>query len=425
VAHVKSKKRQNASTIVLQPARRLAGPLMGRSKMKRHMSLVLGALATAVLMGAPAHGEILAMTNYETKSEDSLKTLKLTGPRVREEGIAIIDVDPDSEALGDILMTIPLPPDLVAHHIFFNRDMTKAYVTALGRNILHVIDMSTFPYRLKPIEVSECKSGEDVVFSADNKTWYLTCMDSAKVFVGDSATDTVKTVIPLPVPYPHGIAINSEIDRILVTSTVRGSDLGDPGETITVIDAATNKVLSSHKVSNKPSPSGEAPVEVLFVPGSNPPVAYINNMFGGTLWTATWDPAKKAFDFAQAFDFGAIGSGVPLELYVNPAADRLYVTTAKPGHFHIFDIGEDPAKPKLLKSLAAAEGAHHVAFTKDYRYAFVQNALLNLPGMSDGSITVVDLQKQEVIASVDTLKDRGYNPNSIVLLPEWNHLAGH
>lgn len=79
----------------------------------------------------------------------------------------------------------------------------------------------------------------------------------------------------------------------------------------------------------------------------------------------------------------------------------------------------------LIKSLPAGEGAHHVGITKDERYGFVQNALLNLPGMSDGSITVVDLQKGEVVGSVDTLKEMGLNPNSLVLLPEWNHMAGH
>ena len=73
----------------------------------------------------------------------------------------------------------------------------------------------------------------------------------------------------------------------------------------------------------------------------------------------------------------------------------------------------------------AAEGAHHVAVTKDERLAFVQNSLLNLPGMSDGSITVIDLAKGEVIGSVNALKDQGFNPNSIVLLPQWNHPAGH
>ena len=78
-----------------------------------------------------------------------------------------------------------------------------------------------------------------------------------------------------------------------------------------------------------------------------------------------------------------------------------------------------------MHSFAAAEGAHHVAFTSDERYAFVQNSLLNLPGMSDGSVTVVDLEAKRRVASIETLKDLGLNPNSIVLLPEWNSLAGH
>ena len=73
----------------------------------------------------------------------------------------------------------------------------------------------------------------------------------------------------------------------------------------------------------------------------------------------------------------------------------------------------------------AGEGAHHVAFTKDGRYGFVQNSFINLPGMRDGSVSVVDLKAQKVVASMDTLKNNGLNPNSIVLLPSWNHLAGH
>jgi DNA-binding beta-propeller fold protein YncE len=231
-------------------------------------------------------------------------------------------------------------------------------------------------------------------------------------------------VIDVP-KYPHGIAVHNGIDRVLATSTVRASDLGDPGDTITVIEASTGKVLSTHKVTDKPSPAGDAPVEILFVPKANPPVAYITNMYGNSLSVAVWDPAKKEFAVRQAYDFAPQKMGVPLEMYFNDRADRLYLTTAKPGHFHIFDISRDPTKPKLLKTLPAAEGAHHVAFTKDWRYAFVQNSLLNLPGMSDGSITVIDLTQEKVAGSVDTLKNHGFNPNSIVLLPEWNHPAGH
>ncbi len=89
---------------------------------------------------------------------------------------------------------------------------------------------------------------------------------------------------------------------------------------------------------------------------------------------------------------------------------------------HITDLGTG-CEP--LKTIATGEGAHHVAFTKDGKYAFVQNSFLNLPGMADGLITVIDLAKGEAIASMDTLKNAGFNPNLIVLLPEWNAEAGH
>jgi len=373
---------------------------------------------------SPARGEILAMVNYESKTEESLKALKLTGPVEREEGIMILDVDPASDRFGEVLWKYQMPADLLVHHIFYDRTMTKAYITALGKGELHVLDMTQNPYRMTMVSVPDCAMGEDVILSEDNSTWYLTCMMSASVIVGDVATDQVTGKISLPDTYPHGLAVHSGIDRILVTSTIKG-DLTDPRETISVVEASSHKMLGSHKMSHKDSPSGEAPVEILFIPGSEPPVAYITNMFGGTLWSATWNAEAGDFEVAQIYDFATEEVGVPLEMYFNEAADRLYVTTAKPGKLHIFDISAGPNEPKHMKTLPAGEGAHHVAITKDEKLAFVQNALLNLPGMSEGTITVIDLEKQEVVANVETLKNMGLNPNSIVLLPEWNSLAGH
>jgi hypothetical protein len=83
---------------------------------------------------------------------------------------------------------------------------------------------------------------------------------------------------------------------------------------------------------------------------------------------------------------------------------------------NVYD-NSDPQHPKFLKSIPAAAGAHHLVLSQDEHYLFVQNSLLNLPGLSDGSITVIDLVKGEPIASVDTLKNQGLNPNCIVLLP--------
>lgn len=82
-------------------------------------------------------------------------------------------------------------------------------------------------------------------------------------------------------------------------------------------------------------------------------------------------------------------------------------------------------QPQRIPSIATTAGAHHVGLIKDGRYGFVQNTLLNLPGMDDGSVTVVDLQTGKAAASMDTLKMQGLNPNSIVLLPRWNDLGGH
>ena len=383
--------------------------------MKSLKFLLLGTLMILGMLPLTLHAEMLALVNYETKPEQI----------VRKEGIAIIDVDPNSENFSKILMDIPLPYNLVNHHIYYNKDMSKVYVTALGLSTMHVIDMTRFPYRVKAVEIPGCKVLEDATFTSDNKTWYLTCMGSQKIIVGDAETDKPIKSISLPEPYPHGISLREDIDRIIVTSTDPPDGKGQPGETVTVVEASSGKVLSTHKVSNKPSPSGEAPVEVVFIPHSSPPMAYIDNIYGGTLWLATWDPKKEGFNFQQTFDFASIGSSIPLHVSFNEKGNLLYVTTGIHGHLNIFDISEDPKLPKLIQSIKTAEGAHHIVFSPDKKYAFVQNNLLSLPGLSDGSISVVDMKKGETIASINTLKNQGLNPNCIILLPEWSTGHGH
>ena len=358
-----------------------------------------------------ASAEILALLNYESKPNQP----------VRREGIAIMDIDPESGNFGKILMDIPLPSDLVAHHIFFNRDRSKAYVTALGKSILHVVNLREFPYRLRAIDVPDCQMGEDLAVSEDNRTWYLTCMGSNNVIMGDAILDTpIKTVSAAEpalatIQYPHGIAIHNGIDRVLVTSTVK-PDMSDAGESITVMEAASGRVLSTHKVSSKPSPAKSAPVEVMFSPNSNPPAVHITNMLEGTLWAGQWDQATKGFSFHQVDDFGSRQQGMPLEMLYNAKGDRLYVTTAKPGFVNLYD-NSDPRQPKFIKTIAAAAGAHHSVLSPDERYLFVQNSFLNLDGMNDGSITVIDLKADKILGNIDTLKSQGFNPNCIMLLP--------
>lgn len=250
-------------------------------------------------------------------------------------------------------------------------------------------------------------------------------MGSSNVMVGDAVADTVKKVIQADgkdafIRYPHGIALNEAINRLIVTSTLNPGDLKDAGDSVTVIEADSGDVLSTARLGA----AGSAPVEVVFVPHKKPPLAYIATLYEGKLWSAEW--RDKTFAFRPVFDFGEIGQGVPLEIYFDKTHARLYVTSAKPGALNIFDIaGENAGKPVLIKSVPAAPGAHHVVFTPDERYALVQNNLLNLPDMNDGSISVIDLKTLTKIGSIDTFKEKGLRPHDIYLLPPWHTDDAH
>ncbi len=391
--------------------------------MNRNGLMVVGALA-ALCAPAAAHAEMLAILNYESMAEDSLEALQLrSGPEARREGIAVMELDRASPDYGKIILDIPVPPDTMLHHIFYNKDLTKAYVTALGVPVLHVIDLTTFPYRMKPIPTPGCQVQEDIVFSDDNTRWYLTCMGSSNVVIGDAVADKAIKTVAMDGTYPHGIALHEGIDRLLVTNCV-APDMSAVGDTLEIVELSTGRHLGGINIAEK---KGAAPVEVLFVPNTDPPVAYITSMMEDALVAAVWNPATKTFDIHKVFDFRkqANNAQMPLEMYFNRAADRLYVTTAEPGHFLIFDVSDGPLAPKLLKQLPTGGGSHHVAITPDERFAYVQNSLLNIPGLSDGTITVIDLERQEVVDSIDTFKARGLTPNSITFLPDWYHQAGH
>lgn len=382
------------------------------------------ATVALLLFGNAASAEILAMMNYESKPAEDLKSLKLSGEQERREGVAIIDVDPESPDFGKWLVDIPLDPTGVSHHIFYDRTMSKAYLTSLAAPALQVMDMKAFPPKFNTIEVPNCSLAEDVIFDDNNEFWYLTCMNSANVWQGKVSDDTISGEIKLPGTYPHGLAVDTDIDRIVVTSTIK-ADLTEPDEVVSIVKASTLEPIGTIKVSTGESPSGTAPVEILRAPGDGPSTFLISNMFGGNIWALTWDEAKKDFASSMLFDFNPLEVGVVLEIYFDTTGDKMFVTTANPGNLHIFDVSAGIMEPKLQKTIKTGGGAHHVGFTKDGKYGFVQNSFLNLPGMKDGSVSVVDLAKGEVIASMDTLKNAGFNPNVIVLLPEWNDFAGH
>jgi DNA-binding beta-propeller fold protein YncE len=66
-----------------------------------------------------------------------------------------------------------------------------------------------------------------------------------------------------------------------------------------------------------------------------------------------------------------------------------------------------------------------MVFSPEGSRAYVQNSLLNIPGMNDGSISVIDLETGEKTGSIDTFKDAGLTINTIVLTPEADNVHAH
>jgi len=377
------------------------------------MIVVAGVVGFFLLRGVgPYEPQILAIVDYTS----------YTGQSGEADGIALVDLNPRSRTFGHILQRVPLGPGVSPHHLYFNRDGSKLYTTALGGEELYrVIVRDDRIAEVRPLDATPCALGEGLYFTEDGRKFYLTCMGADRVIAFDARTEQKLGEIEAPMPndpyikHPHGIAVNEKIDRMIVTNTI-SPKLDNPQSAVTVIELSSGRVLSTHRLA-KDSEKPSAPVEVFFLPDR--PIAYVTAMLAGTLWVAVWNEQTRAFDFRMVDDGTTRGQSWPLEMYVGPDG-HLYVSFAQPGVVNVYNIA-DPTSPRLIKTLPAEPGAHHIAFSENGKYMFVQNNLLNLEKMNAGTISVVDLQSGKLVASVDSFIKRGLQPASLVLLGQRGH----
>ena len=351
---------------------------------------------------------ITALINYRAIGE------------IREEdGLAIIDINPNSDTFGEILQDVPVGKEVFMHHPFYNQAGSKIYNTALaGENLYRVNLHEDTIFDITPIDAGSCVVGEDMYFSKNGDRFYLTCMGSDKIIVFDGNTDKKIGEISSdkkqnPEAYikqPHGISADETIDRMIVTETVSPS-LEDPGNTVSIIEYSTGRVLSNIELlqdENTPS----APVEVQFHPKKH--IAYVSGMFDGTIWALIWNEQTKTFDSKLVDDGKTRDQNMPLDLTFGPSGN-LYVSFANPGVVNEYSL-EDPEQPELLRTLPAQKGAHHVLFSPDNQYMFVQNNLLNIEGINAGTISVVDFETGNLLTTLDKFTEQGMMIESLDIL---------
>ncbi len=339
----------------------------------------------------------------------------------KKDGLAVIDLNPNSETFGDILQDYPVGEGVLMHHPFYNSDSSKLYNSALmGERLYQVNIQDNKISDVTPIETGSCIVGEDMYFSQDGEKFYLTCMGSDNVMVFDAKTDQIIDEISASqeqnpdafTKYPHGISADENIDRMIITQTVSPA-LDDPQSSITVIEYSTGKVLSTIELA-KSVDAPSAPVEVLFHPEES--IAYVTGMLDGTIWALVWDEQTKSFEPKLVDDGTEREHSWPLGLSIGPKGN-LFVSFAVPGVVNEYSL-ESPEKPELLRTLPAQPGAHHVLFSEDGQYMFVQNNLLNLDGLNSGTISVVDLNSGNLVATIDDLVEQGMMIESMDLIYE-------
>ena len=354
--------------------------------------------------------QITALINYRTIDESRQK-----------DGLAIIDLNPQSETFGDILQDVPVGEGVLMHHPFYNLDKSKIYNTALMGERLYKVNLhDNTIFDVSPIDTGSCVVGEDMIFSKDGEKFYLTCMGSDNILVFDAKTDQLIDEIYASqdespeafTKHPHGISADETIDRMIVTQTVSPA-LDDPQSSITIIEFSTGKVLSTLELA-KSSENPSAPVEVLFHPEQH--LAYVSGMLDGTIWVLVWDEKTESFTPKLVDDGAKREHSWPLDLNIGPKGN-LFVSFAVPGVVNEYSL-ENPQQPELLRTLPAMPGAHHTLFSEDGKFMFVQNNLLNLDGLNSGTISVVDLSSGNLIATMDDTLKQGMMIESIDLIYE-------
>lgn len=356
-------------------------------------------------------------------------------------GIALMDLDPESPQFGKILQQYEMDAGVLPHHLYFNAAQDRLYNSTLTGSMLYEVNLrqaGKSPPRIEsttPIDVGGSTVGEDLYFTQDGTRFYMTFMGGkggptgGTVGVFDAQTNELIETIEAPVPadpssgqpfilYPHGLSANEEIGLLMVTSATHPDLVSGAGNTVTAIDMQTNKPVKTYLVAEDWQ-TLSAPVEVLLLRDELPPFALVTTLLTGDIWVAGYNAETGLFDeFEKKVEGEASDQAWPLEFYIHKnhhGEYELYVTFGAPGVINVYSLDSLPELP-LKRTLPAAAGAHHMVFfetASGREVVVVQNNLLHIDGLSRGTLMVLDIETGEVLGDLDLPAEHNLMPESI------------
>jgi len=195
---------------------------------------------------------------------------------------------------------------------------------------------------------------------------YVTNRGSDTVSVIDTATNTVLTTVPVGAN-PAGVAFEPTSARVFITSSQANQ--------VSVIDTVSNAVVAT-------IPVGRQPIGIVVNPaGTRAYVANIDDDSISVINTGTLAVSNTI----------AVGSDAPRGLAINPAGTRLYVTNVNANNVSVIDTGTNA----VVSTVAVGDGPIGIALNGTGSRAYVANS-------ADDSLSVIDTGGNNVVATVDT-----------------------
>ena len=196
------------------------------------------------------------------------------GKRVYVANYATNDISVIDTSLNSVTTTIALPANSNPFGLAQTLDSSKLYVTGWSSNALYVIDTTsntltaTIPVGIRPVSVAVTADASRVYVSNYSGSAATT------VSVIDAATNTVVTDIPLPAGVaPSGVSVHPDGSRVYVASYSTG--------VVYVIDPVTNTIMQTVTVGTRPYAFGSfiSIPQPTLIPTLQPAIigGYINN----------------------------------------------------------------------------------------------------------------------------------------------------
>ncbi len=300
--------------------------------------------------------------------------------------IAVIDVDPQSRAFGEIVATAPTgSTNNEAHHFGYTDDASRIFAGGIMSNRMFLYDVGDDARQLRLTRTVDLTQtgyvGPHTAYAVPGGV-LVTMMgdaggDGAGAIVELDTEGNVRKVLPAPMHEGrpvnlYDLTVLPQTNRMLTTGLAHAAHFahGPPaseqvGNQVVVWDWQRRQVTQIAEID-----AGPAVLRPLRSQGATS--GFVNALFGNTIWY--WDEAGDGtLDFERVVELPE--GSIPADMRVSPDDRYLFVSLWAGGKVQQYDI-TNPRRPALVGEVAVPQ-PNMMRLSPDGERLYVTNSLLS------------------------------------------------